>query len=314
MKVVPLAADSLGVRSVATYVECGATRVLIDPGATLAEHRFGLPPGEDEREALRRAHARIAAYAVRATMVFLSHYHEDHVAVDRDVYAGRTVWAKDPRRMIDPRQAQRGQRLWSAPGAGALLAAEHRHVETPDALLSASPPLSHGPDGTELGYVVALTITDRRDGFRFVHASDVLGPLSAVATAFLSRERPNLLYLSGPPGYLEHELGTAAVERGIDNLLRIIEATGCRVIVDHHAVRGADYRQRLGRLWATGQVVTAAGFLGCAEATLEARRRELWGAQRKPPGRVERRLKGPEASVIMGPRSLTRPRRREVSG
>jgi len=48
MIVTPLAAESLGVRSMATYVECGETRVLIDPGATLAPNRFNLGPGEAE--------------------------------------------------------------------------------------------------------------------------------------------------------------------------------------------------------------------------------------------------------------------------
>ena len=43
MNVVPLAADSLGVRSVATYVECGDTRIVIDPGASLGRSRFNLP-------------------------------------------------------------------------------------------------------------------------------------------------------------------------------------------------------------------------------------------------------------------------------
>src|SRR3990170_2781622 len=46
MKIVPLAAESLGVRSVATYVECGATRLVIDPGASLAPSRFNLPPAD----------------------------------------------------------------------------------------------------------------------------------------------------------------------------------------------------------------------------------------------------------------------------
>ena len=93
-------------------------------------------------------------------------------------------------------------------------------METLDAVLAASSPLSHGPDGTDLGYVIALTVTDRREGFRFVHASDVQGPLSPVATAYLIRERPNLLYLSGPPAYLERELGSAVIDRGIANLSR----------------------------------------------------------------------------------------------
>jgi predicted metallo-beta-lactamase superfamily hydrolase len=152
-----------------------------------------------------------------------------------------------------------------------------------DAVLQASPPLSHGPDGTGLGYVVALTVEDRREGTRFVHASDVQGPLSAVAAAYLARQRPTLLYLSGPPAYLESQLGAELVDRGIEHLLRIIDQTGCRVILDHHAVRDAAYPERFHRLWETGRVVTAAGYLGERDAPLEARRRELWTGRRKPP-------------------------------
>src|SRR5262245_34616820 len=197
MRVIPLAADSLGVRSVATYVECGATRILIDPGATLAPSRFKRPPADEEWQALKRANDRITAYAARASVVFVSHYHEDHFRYDPSLYLERTVWAKDPKRSINARQAQRAARLWAAvSGRCRLDSAEGRRLETPDAVLTASPPLSHGVDGTELGHVIALTVEDRRDGRRFVHASDVQGPLSPVATAYLVRERPTLLYLS----------------------------------------------------------------------------------------------------------------------
>lgn len=284
MIVTPLAAESLGVRSVATYVECGQTRVLIDPGAMLAPSRFNLPPVEDEWEALRRANDRISAYATRASLIFVSHYHEDHFRHDPGLYAGRLLWAKDPKRHITGRQAQRAKRFWSAvAGGGPTDAAEGRRLETVDAVLQASPPLSHGPDGTGLGYVVALTVEDRREGTRFVHASDVQGPLSPVAAAYLARQRPTLLYLSGPPAYLESQLGAEMVDRGIEHLLRIIDQTGCRVILDHHALRDAAYPERFRRLWETGRVVTAAGYLGQSDAPLEARRRELWTGRRKPP-------------------------------
>jgi uncharacterized protein len=284
MIVTPLAAESLGVRSVATYVECGQTRVLIDPGAILAPSRFNLAPVEEEWEALRRANDRISGYAARASLIFVSHYHEDHFRHDLGLYAGRHLWAKDPKRYITGRQAQRAERLWSALATSCPPAsAEGRRLETMDAVLQASPPLSHGPDGTSLGYVVALTVEDRREGTRFVHASDVQGPLSAVAAAYLARQRPTLLYLSGPPAYLESQLGADLVDRGIEHLLRIIDQTGCRVILDHHALRDAAYPERFRRLWETGRVVTAAGFLGERDAPLEARRRELWTGRRKPP-------------------------------
>ena len=191
MNVIPLAADSLGVRSVATYVECGATRIVIDPGASLGRSRFNLPPADAEWEALKRANDRISAYATRATTIFVSHYHEDHFRYDPGIYRGKTVWAKDPKRMLGGTQGARAAKLWKGLDGGCRLdSAEGRRMETLDAVLSASSPLSHGPDGTDLGYVVALTVTDRREGFRFVHASDVQGPLSPVATAYLIRERP----------------------------------------------------------------------------------------------------------------------------
>ena len=284
MNITPLAAESLGVRSVATAVECGQTRVVIDPGAMLAPNRFNLEPADEEWEALRRANDRISAYAARASLLFVSHYHEEHFRYDPALYAGRALWAKDPKRQIGGRQALRAVTLWKGlAGVCAPEVAEGRRLETADATLQASPPLSHGPDGTALGYVVALTVEDRRAGTRFVHASDVQGPLSAVAAAYLIRERPTVLYCSGPPAYLESQLGAGVVERGIEHLLRIIERTGCRVILDHYAVRDAAYRERLRRLWDTGRVVTAAGFLGLDDAPLEARRRELWTGRRKPP-------------------------------
>src|SRR5437762_7403281 len=114
MKILPLAAESLGVRSMATYVEAGGTGVLIDPGATLAASRFNLPPADEEWEALRGANDRISAYAGSATVVFISHYHEDHFRYDASLYRDRNVWAKDPKRLLPGAQAERAAKLWKA--------------------------------------------------------------------------------------------------------------------------------------------------------------------------------------------------------
>jgi len=132
-----------------------------------------------------------------------------------------------------------------------------------------------------------------------VHASDVQGPLSAVAAAYLIRERPDLLYLSGPPTYLESQLGPALIDHGVEQLLRVIDQTGCRVILDHHALRAEGYPDRLRSLWATGRVVTAAGFLGLEDAPLESRRRRLWAGKRKPAARMAPRLNGRDRSDMI---------------
>lgn len=279
MKVIPLAADSLGVRSMATYVEAGDLRLLLDPGVTLSPRRYGLAPVPEEEEALARAHDRIQAYAVRANAVTVSHYHSDHYRTEPRIYAGRRVWAKDPRTMTDPRQAEQGRVFWRAMAPHCTLEpAEGRLVEWGGVRIRISPPLPHGKEGSGFGYVVAVTVDD---GMRFVHASDVQGPASGVTTAYLLRERPDLLYLSGPPIYLENQVGRDTVRRGVENLLRIVNETGCRVIVDHHAVRDRRYRERLGPLFETGRVVTAAEFLGQREQCLEMHRPALWARHRR---------------------------------
>jgi len=287
LKIVPLAADSLGVRSMATYVEAGGTGILIDPGATLAPLRYGLPPSQEEWEALKRANDRISAYAARARYVFVSHYHEDHFRSDPATYAGRVVLVKDPRRMVSGAQSRRAEALWKAlDGPARVQAADSVNIVTQDLELHVSPPLPHGPEGTPLGYVVALTIVDHHEHQRFVFASDVQGPLSSVAAAWLINAKPTTLYLSGPPSYVEREVGTAAIERAVDNLRRVLDATGCRVIMDHHAVRDPRFSTRFQRLWETGRVVTAAAHLGLTAQPLEAGRDRLWAGVRKPPARL----------------------------
>jgi predicted metallo-beta-lactamase superfamily hydrolase len=301
MRVIPLAAESLGVRSMATYVEVGDTSILIDPGVTLAPARFGLPPAEGEWEALRRANDRISAYAARANLVFVSHYHEDHFRSDPATYAGRTVLAKEPRRMVGGQQSRRGLALWAAlDGVATVEAADGWRRRESAVELAVSPPLPHGVEGTPLGYVVALTVVDAAERQRFVFASDVQGPLSAVAVGWLIQQRPTLLYLSGPPSYIERELPMGAVDRGIDHLRRVMDATGCRVIMDHHALRDPAFSTRFERLWSTGRVVTAAAHLGVETAPLEARRRALWSAVRKAPTRA------PGAMIGRTPRTFTK--------
>jgi predicted metallo-beta-lactamase superfamily hydrolase len=77
-------------------------------------------------------------------------------------------------------------------------------------------------------------------------------------------------------------VGTAAIDQGIDHLLRILDATGCRVIMDHHALRDARFVSRFARLWQSDRVTTAAGYLNLPVAALESHRAALWTKARKP--------------------------------
>jgi predicted metallo-beta-lactamase superfamily hydrolase len=189
--------------------------------------------------------------------------------------------------MVAGLQVKRGAALWTALGPVArVVSADDARHRTLELELRVSPPLPHGVDGSPLGAVLVLTVVEPGENERFVFASDVQGPLSPVAAAYLIRERPTLLYLSGPPSYIEREVGASVIERGIDNLLRVLEATGCRAIMDHHALRDVRFAERFRRAWETGAVVTAAGYLGIAEAPLESRRPHAWAQARKAPARA----------------------------
>src|SRR3989442_12057259 len=166
--------------------------------------------------------------------MFVSHYHDDHFRSDPVTYAGHTVLAKDPRRMIAGAQARRGLALWKAlEGQATVESADGWRRRDGAVELSVSPPLPHGVDGTSLGHVVGLAVCDLVQRERFVFASDVQGPLSSVAAAWLIQQRPTLLYLSGPPSYVERELPAAAGPRGAAQLRRAVHAAGCPPVLDH---------------------------------------------------------------------------------
>ena len=73
MKVIPLASESLGVRSLAIFIKIGVVGILIDPGVALGPKRYSLSPAEAELTALREARERIQNYSKEATMVTISH-------------------------------------------------------------------------------------------------------------------------------------------------------------------------------------------------------------------------------------------------
>jgi predicted metallo-beta-lactamase superfamily hydrolase len=104
--VVPLAAESFGVRSMCTYVETSDVRILLDGGVSLCPERFGLPPHPREFKAITDSRKRIAEFAEKAGIVTISHYHFDHHTPSftdwlcnwteagetaRQIYQGKTV-------------------------------------------------------------------------------------------------------------------------------------------------------------------------------------------------------------------------------
>lgn len=278
MQITPLAADSMGVRSMATLVETGGVRVLVDPGVTLAASRYGLPPTAEELQAQEAAVSRIVGALCQVDAVVVTHYHDDHMNLLPYVLSTTAVYLKTPVTLQERRQAQDlFPRLQRTGRSFALV--DGTSVDLRDVSLTFSKPLPHGKTGCKAGSVMAVAIQGK-DGC-FVHGSDIQGPLSGNAFAWLLQQRPDVLYLSGAPTYKlyyrdENEADTfsyADLRSAKQNLRTLIKYTGCQVILDHYAARDRNFRRLHEDLLATGNVLSAAEYLGEADRPLEAGRR-----------------------------------------
>ncbi|MEK7217217.1 MAG: MBL fold metallo-hydrolase [Chloroflexota bacterium] len=277
MQVIPLAADSMGVRSMATLVQAGGVRVLIDPGAALAAQRHGLPPSAEEHAALDGAHQRIIGALCQADAVVVTPYHDDHANLLQYVLSSAALYLKRPSTAGERRFARElFPRLTHTRRAFSEIDAAT--VTLRDLSLTFSPALPHGKPGARSGSVSAVAL--RCPEGRFVFASDVQGPLGSETLDWLIDQRPDLVYLSGAPTYRvsfsaepdPQEWSTADVRTAQANLLKLMTATGCHVIVDHYLTRDPSYRRAYSEVFATGNAQTAAEFLGRPEQLLEAHR------------------------------------------
>src|SRR2546425_53008 len=106
MDVVPLAADSMGVRSMATLVQAGQARIVIDPGAALAPLRYGVPATCEERQAYEAAVSRIVGAVCQADAVVVTRYHEEHANLLPYVLSSAAVYLKRPAEAAERREAR----------------------------------------------------------------------------------------------------------------------------------------------------------------------------------------------------------------
>ena len=280
MEITPLAAESMGVRSMCTRVRTEDVCIVIDPAVALAPQRYGLPPHRLEEEKKVRLWEIIKEKIVDAEILVLTHYHYDHVDPDEpDLYRGKKVFLKHPVRMINPSQKRRAasfikriKRL-----ASEIEYADTRRFSYGDTDIQFSRPVPHGSDATR-GYVVEVCVDD---GERFLHTSDVQGPLLDEQVSFILDQRPGVLLVDGPSTYLNNPRGEVELRRANEFLLRIMrEGTVNRLMLDHHLTRDIEFMERIQPVLDEGEnlgitVQTSAEFLDVKPNLLEANRKEL---------------------------------------
>jgi predicted metallo-beta-lactamase superfamily hydrolase len=287
MKVVPLAADSLGARSMATLVETPDVTILLDPGVRLAPYRYDLPPHEKEDDRRRELWQKIRDAAKKANLLTVSHYHYDHHNPDApSIFKGKLAFLKDGKSHINRSQRERAsafvRALKSYPKE--IQVADSNDADFGDTELTFSPAVPHGYDD-ELGYVVMARIS--HGGETFVHTGDVLGPPLKTHLAFLLDSNPTILYVDGPMTHMPENYPEAHAKHSLENLTRVIRTTDIRtLIVDHHLLRDRAWKARIAPLQKVAQehdvtVQTAAEFLGQPVNQLEANRDLLYGFEPK---------------------------------
>ncbi|HYM39844.1 MAG TPA: hypothetical protein VEY12_06845 [Thermoplasmata archaeon] len=287
MKITPLAADSLGARSMATLVETPDVTILLDPAVRLAPYRYDLSPHPTEEARQKELWRRIKEAAKRAEVLTVSHYHYDHHNPDApSIFRGKLAYLKDGKAKINRSQRERASAFVRAVKKYPLeiQVAEGNDVDFGGTELTFSPAVPHGYND-ELGYVVMARIAQGDE--IFVHTGDVEGPPLKEQLGFLLDAAPTVLYADGPMTHMPDNYPEAYTKRSLANLERVIRSTALRtLILDHHLLRDREWRSRIEPLAAAAAehdvtVTTAAGYAGKAVDQLEANRDRLYGFDMK---------------------------------
>lgn len=282
MKIIPLASDSLGTRSMATYVETSNIRILIDPGVSLAPSRYGLPPHPIEVQRMNEHWSGIKKFAKKAEVLIVTHYHYDHHDPNEPaLYKDKFALLKHPTEKINRSQEERAkfflEQLEGIPER--IEYCDGREFSFGGTKIKFSQPVFHGTNN-KLGYVVEVSVSGENS--KFVFTSDVEGPSVDEQVSFILEEKPDIIYMDGPLSYmLGYRYSQASLDASINNIIKILRETPVeKFVIDHHFLRDIKWKERIKPAFDASdkaQIMTAAEFLGEKNDLLEARRRELYG-------------------------------------
>ncbi len=283
MKIVPLAAESMGCRSMATFIETPKMSIIIDPGAGLGEFRLGHKPHALEKWILKKHLERIYLYLEKTDVVIISHFHFNHYIYNNpDIYTGKILLVKNPNRMIGLSQRNRAfdflNFIRNIPEE--IIYVDNRMYKFEEIKLKFSKPVRHSGD-PESGYVLMVCLQEKEEEFLFIPDIEVF--TNEVVEWIVSKNNPNIIYTDGPITYFYDDEGRAAIINNyIEAYKRIIRRTTlAKIIIDHHIFRDINWTEKINPLLKYSQskgiiMQPAAKFRGEEINLLEARRDELY--------------------------------------
>ncbi|MEO0137504.1 MAG: hypothetical protein ABIL86_08240 [candidate division WOR-3 bacterium] len=280
MKVLPIAFDSLGARSMATFIETKDVKIFIDPAVSLSPDRFSLPPHKVEIDRHRKLWEDIKKWACLADIIIITHYHYDHHNPNEpELFKEKEIFIKDPHEFINESQKNRAAFFLSQieGKARSIVVADGRSFNFGQTKITFSPPVYHGQNN-RLGYVLMVLIEENT---RFVFSSDIQGPLVEEPVNFIIKNDPEILFLDGPSTYLvgSHYKKTD-MECALNYLKKIISSTQIKdFVIDHHLLRDLnweDFVVNLRNINHKTKIQSAARFRGNPEDLLEALRKDFY--------------------------------------
>ncbi|NHW89239.1 MAG: hypothetical protein HA490_06380 [Archaeoglobales archaeon] len=281
MEIVPIAFDSMGVRSMATFVKTKDVTITIDPSVSLAPSRYGLPPHKIEIEQMEEKWREIKGFVEKSDVIIITHYHYDHHNPEEvEIFEGKKLLLKHPKDKINRSQIERAEyfleRLRNVKVE--IDFCDGKKYEFGNTFVEISKPVFHGAN-QKLGFVLEVFVSDGKNSFLF--SSDVEGPLHADQTEFILQRRPEIVFIDGPMSYmLGYRFSKTSLEKAVENLKKISEVSR-EIVLDHHLLRDINWRDQISELFVhaeqfSTEIKSAAEFRGVEENLLEARRKELY--------------------------------------
>lgn len=301
VNVIPLADESLGVRSMSVAVEAGHTFILLDAGVSLGPSRYGLPPHPAELEKLVEARRRILSAAKQADIVLVSHFHKDHYTppdvglyeasspeVFSQIYRGKEVFIIDPSAGLTRNQVNRARAFTRAlKGAANIFRLTHdSRVDLGDCKLVARL-YKHGSG--KLGLVLGVYLLVDEEVV-VAYLPDVQGPIYRKDAEEIVGMDPRILIIGGPPSYLaaSGRVSKDSIRQGVENLAYIISSlapSGTQVYISHHLLRDPLWDEILeARGVDRSSFYLYSDYYHREAELLEAYRRELYAYDPPPKG------------------------------
>lgn len=283
MKIKILASDSMGVRSMCTWVRLKSCAVLIDPSCSLGPWRNRLFPHSLEIRCLFESWERIKGYLKKSDILIFTHYHYDHHNPrEPHFYKDKEVFLKKIND-LNKKQRLRGERfIQILRSNGVRIKEADGEVCKKDNFEIVFPgSFPHGKSGRQ-GRVLSVILKEGRESF--LYTSDIQGFITDEIKEFILKYSPFFIFMDGPSFYmLSQSRKEEEVKRILENFYEIKKETLNPevVIFDHHSMRGEEWediysfmKKRLKEIKV--ELLCAAEYEGVEILDYEAKRRKIY--------------------------------------